>query len=432
MRFAEGQPMMMFLFVLTYLMLVLLRPQDYPQFAGLGVPILPLAMVSATAIWAFSREKRFNAPQYGLLLGFFLVICISLAATGWIGGVQLAFAAFLPCVVSFFLLANAVNTPAYTRVVMAVMVLCAFVMAIHGVEQKSLGTGWTGQPLVDDGRIQYVGIFSDPNDLGMLFVISIPMALYLGSRGGLMGVRRLFWFGGSLLLLYGIYLTNSRGSFLAVVAMTAVYIWILRGGFWASMLGAAALVAMRLMPSRMDELNVQESSASGRIDAWYEGMQMFISHPILGVGAGQFTEYHYLTAHNSIILVLAETGIVGFALWFAFVGYCFWMMYRIVRFEPEFEDEDDVLEWRDAQRVALALLVALAGFSASAFFLSRSYVILLYMLAALVVAHHSNVLERFPALGELRFGNHIVRWGVLTVAAVVGFYLVVKVLLAMG
>ena len=152
---------------------------------------------------------------------------------------------------------------------------------------------------------------------------------YLGSRGGFLGMRRLFWFCGCLLLCYGIYLTNSRGSFLAVVTMTAVYIWIQRGRVWAAMLGAGALVLLRLMPSRLDQLNVQESSASGRIDAWYEGMQMFITHPLLGVGAGQFTQHHYLTAHNSIILVLAETGIIGFALWFAFIGYGFWMMYRL-------------------------------------------------------------------------------------------------------
>lgn len=424
--------MMMFVFVLIYLMLVLLRPQDYPQMADFGIPILPLAMASAAGAWVFSREKRFNAPQYLLLPLFLVAIFLSLALTGWMGGAQTAAVDFLPCVVSFFLLANAVNRPTYTRVIMAVIVACAFVMAVHGVQQASSGIGWTGQPTVEDGRIQYVGIFSDPNDLGMLFVISLPMAVYLGSRGGFLGLRRLFWFCGCLLLFYGIYLTNSRGSFLAVVAMTAVYIWIRRGRIWAAMLGAGALVVLRLMPSRLDQLNVQESSASGRIDAWYEGMQMFITHPVLGVGAGQFTQYHYLTAHNSIILVLAETGIIGFALWFAFVGYGFWMMYRIVRFEPEFEDEDDLLEWQDARAMALVLLVAQAGFFAAAFFLSRSYVILLYLLAALVVAHHSNVLARFPALGELRLGNHIVRWFVLTVGAVVGFYVVLKVLLAMG
>jgi hypothetical protein len=42
------------------------------------------------------------------------------------------------------------------------------------------------------------------------------------------------------------------------------------------------------------------------------------------------------------------------------------------------------------------------------------------------------VLARFPALGELRLGSHIVRWGVLTLAAVVAFYIVLKILLAMG
>ena len=82
--------------------------------------------------------------------------------------------------------------------------------------------------------------------------------------------------------------------------------------------------------------------------------------------------------------------------------------------------------------MALVLLVAQAGFFAAAFFLSRSYVILLYLLAALVVAHHSNVLARFPVLGELRFGNHVVRWAVLSAGAVVGFYVVLKVLLVMG
>lgn len=424
--------MMMFVFVLIYLTLVLLRPQDYPQMADFGIPILPLAMVSAIGAWVFSREKRFNAPQYLLLPMFHLVLCLSLLAIGWFEGALGAFLYFLPCLVSFFLLANAVNTPSYTRTVMTVIVLCAFVMAAHGWQQATTGVGWTGQTTVEDGRIQYVGIFSDPNDLGMLFVISLPMAVYLGSRGGLMGMRRLFWFCGCLLLFYGIYLTNSRGSFLAVVAMTAVYIWIQRGAIWAAMLGAGAMVVLRMMPSRLDELNVQESSASGRIDAWYEGMQMFITHPVLGVGAGQFTQYHYLTAHNSIILVLAETGIIGFSLWFAFVGYGFWMMYRIVRFEPEFEDEDDVVDWQEARTMALVLLVAQSGFFAAAFFLSRSYVILLYLLAALVVAHHSNVLARFPALGELRLGNHIVRWAVLTAGAVVGFYVVLKVLLAMG
>jgi putative inorganic carbon (hco3(-)) transporter len=421
-----------FLFITLYLLLVLLRPQDYPQFAGLGVPILPLALMAAAGAWIFSREKRFDAPQYLLLVMFYLSTCLSLIVFGWFGGAQQQFAEFLPTVIAFVLLANAVDTPARTRKTMALFVLCACVMAVHGIDQSIDGVGWTGQETVMDGRIQYVGIFSDPNDLGMLFVMSMPMALYLGTRGGLMGLRRLFWFAACALLFYGIYLTNSRGALLSVVTMTAAYLWIRKGPVFGGVLAAGALVMLKLMPSRLDELDVSESSASGRVDAWYEGMQMFIWKPLFGVGTGRFTDYHHLTAHNSIILVLAENGIIGFLFWFVFVGYCFWMMARLIRHDPELQDEADADDWAEARAKAIALMVALTGFFTAAFFLSRSYVILLYLLAALVVAHFSNVRERFPSVKGMRLSNDLVRWAILTPAAVVAFYLILKVLLAMG
>ncbi|TDK28504.1 O-antigen polymerase [Luteimonas aestuarii] len=424
--------MLLFVFITLYLLLVLLRPQDYPQFAGVGIPILPLALMAAAGAWVLSREKRFDAPQYLLLVLFYLSTCVSLLVFGWFGGAQAQFTDFLPTVISFVLLANAVNTPSRTKTIMALFVLCACVMALHGIDQSLDGVGWTGQETVMDGRIQYVGIFSDPNDLGMLFVLSMPMALYLGTRGGLLGFRRLWWFAACALLFYGIYLTNSRGALLSVVTMTAAYLWIRKGPMVGGLLAAAALAMLKLMPSRLDQLDVSEQSASGRVDAWYEGMQMFIWQPLFGVGTGRFTDYHHLTAHNSIILVLAENGIVGFLFWFVFVGYCFWMMGRIIRHEPELVDGADADDWSEARAKAIALLVALTGFFTAAFFLSRSYVILLYLLAALVVAHFSNVRERFPSLEEMRLSSHIVRWAILTPLAVVAFYLILKLLLAMG
>src|SRR3546814_8779604 len=94
--------------------------------------------------------------------------------------------------------------------------LCAVVLTILGIGQVGLGQGWTGMPTVQDGRIQYVGIFSDPNDLAMLFIMAVPMTLLMAGRGGLLGLRRVFWWAAALTLLYGVYLTNSRGAFLAV------------------------------------------------------------------------------------------------------------------------------------------------------------------------------------------------------------------------
>lgn len=426
--------MLLFVFIMLYLMLVLVRPQEYPDWPLAGLPLLPLALVLALLVWLLSRNKRFDAPQYPLLLVFLGVTCLSVLLTGWSGGALQQFSDFAAIVVSFFLLANALDTRARVVAAMAVFVLCASVLALHGVDQAATGVGWTGAEPVEDGRIQYLGIFSDPNDLGMLFVMCMPMAAYLGSRGGLMGLRRLFWWALCLLLLYGVYLTHSRGALLAVIAMGGIWVLVRRGVLTAGVLASGALVGLLLMPSRVSEIDVQEESALGRVEAWYEGLMMFQSSPLFGVGTGRFTDYHYLTAHNSLVLVLAENGIIGLTVWLAFVGYCFWMMIRILRHDPGYVEGEEELawEWYEDRRIALTLLAALVGFFTAAFFLSRSYVILLYLLAAVVVAHFSGVRDRHPELPGMQLRAHLVRWPVLAVATAAGLFVVVKVLLALG
>ena len=139
------------------------------------------------------------------------------------------------------------NGMAFTRdlgnlTLMSVMVLCATVLAMHGIGQHRSGIGWTGIPIGEDGRIQYVGIFNDPNDLGMLFVSVFPMAALLCKRAGFVG--KLFWFACILTLLYGVYLTNSRGAMLGVLVVIGAYIWYRRGLVVAEL---AAVLCHRLM-----------------------------------------------------------------------------------------------------------------------------------------------------------------------------------------
>ena len=454
--------MLAFLCITAYLLLVLVRPQEYPQMADAGIPLLPIALVSALLAWLFSRSKHFDEPQYLILPLFVLMTSVSIALNGWFGGALAQFTLFAPSLVAFVVLANTTTTPRRMTWVMVVFAASAALMAAHGVGQKADGVGWTGMPLVDDGRIQYLGIFSDPNDLAMLFVICLPMALHLSGRGGLLGLRRVVWLAAAALLVYGVYLTNSRGGMLALAAMLGAWLWIRRGPASALAVAAGGLVMMRLLPSRLSELDVGERSASGRVEAWYEGIQMFLGSPLYGVGTGNFTAHHHLTAHNSIVLVLAENGVIGFALWFAFVGYCFWMMLRILRQAPvgsypgQGEADDDaqpaiadagdaaaaeerdgweavlVEQWRRDRAVALVLFISLVGFAATAFFLSRSYIILLYLLAAVVVAHSTAVRERFPAIPAFRLGGEFPRWVVLVGLAMVGFYLVVRLLLVLS
>lgn len=427
----------MFPLILLYLVLTIVRPQDYVP-ALVGVPLLPAVLMLAFLSWLGSSAKTFAAPQFVILPAFLLVLMLSQAVNGWSGGALDQLAKFGPTVIAFFVLGACCTSPQRATMTMAVFVLCSVVLALHGVEQAKTGVGWTGVPVSDDGRIQYVGIFNDPNDLGLLFAATVPMAVLLGARSH--GLLRLFWRAGALLLLYGTYLTNSRGAMLAVLVVAGIYVWHRRGLVTAATLGVVGLACMKLLSSRMQELDAGEESASGRVDAWYSGLQMFISHPLLGVGAGNFTEYNELTAHNSFVLVLAETGFVGFLLWLAFVGYNFWMMLTLLRHESVPGGEPAPIgngsagsgqagSWETERAIALTLLLSLCGLFAAAFFLSRSYMIVLYLFTAVVTGHYIGARQRHPALPAFQFSADWWRWVPATMGGIAGLYVLVAVLL---
>lgn len=443
----------MFFAMLLYLVLVIIRPQDYPALVdSIPVPLLPVALILAALLWMFSARKRFDAPQYLLLLLFFVVMMLSNVANGWFGGALVQLNKFAPVVLAFIVFANAVDDRRRMVQAMAVLTLCAAVLAVHGIEQSRLGVGWTGIGMSQETRIQYVGIFNDPNDLGMLFVTCLPLAFYLASRGG---VGRLLWWAAIVALVWGIVLTDSRGTLVATLGLLGVYVWWRKGIAFAGVVGSLALVALMALPSRMQEMDVSEASAMGRVESWYEGLQMFRQHPLLGVGADLYSDHYRLTAHNSFVLVLAETGIIGFTLWLAFVGTCFRMMYVALRSPPDyvvaaFDEEGDgdahdearqsvagdeageVAAWFEDRAIAFALFLALCGFFIASFFLSRSYVVVLYLLAALVVAHYTAMRSRNGALPTFGLHHDLLRWPLFAVAGVVGLYVVVKVLLVLG
>jgi O-antigen ligase len=443
----------MFPLILLYLMFVIIRPQDFLPGAA-DLPLMPLSLLLAFVGWLAAGARTPAAPQFLLLPLFVLMAMASEVANGWFGGTLDVLDQLGPSLIVFFVLATSVNEPRRAAAAFRVIGLSAMVLALHSAQQAAHGVGFTGMTLGEDGRVRYVGIFNDPNDLGLLFVMALPMVFYLASRAGFLG--RWFWRAGALLLLFGVYLTQSRGTQLAVLLMGAVYLWQRRGLATAASLSVAGLVGLMLLPSsRMTELDVDEPSAFGRVDAWYEGLDMFKTHPLLGVGAGNFTDYNELTAHNSFVLVLAETGFLGFLTWLAFVGYCFWMMWRLLHFRPAPVAVPDapaqlvaaVRPWRGAparrvpaapaapvpetpeKALTLTLLCALCGFFAAAFFLSRSYNIMLYTLAAIVVGHYAGMRQRHAALPLFTLSGSGWRWLPISTVAVAALYVLVAVLL---
>ena len=101
---------------------------------------------------------------------------------------------------------------------------------------------------------------------------------------------------------------------------------------------------------------------------------MLKSHPFTGVGFDQYTEYNHAVAHNSFVHTFAELGFTGA---FIFVGMFYWY-FKGLALIPDTNAE--FAPWRRA------LLTSAVGMCTCAWFLSRQYVAIFYVLLALGAA----------------------------------------------
>src|SRR5690606_33199323 len=120
----------LFVLIMVYLLLVLIGPQEYPQWPLAGVPLLLLALVLGLGVWLLSRNKRFDARQYLLLLACLAVTCLSVLLTGWSGGALQRCCKFAAVVAAFCRLAHALESRERVVAAMAVFTLSASVLAV--------------------------------------------------------------------------------------------------------------------------------------------------------------------------------------------------------------------------------------------------------------------------------------------------------------
>ena len=374
---------MSFVLILAYLFFTFIRPQDWvPMFFDKPIVLI----LSLTALFftlveqVLSQKKGFSkAPQNILMVFLFSCVLLSHIVHTYFFGLKEAFLAFLVIYVLFFILLNGINTSSKFIIVVWFVVFLIVALAFQGMFQIVNSYGWAGQPLTVQGgalsdlvvRINWVGIFADPNDLALTFVmvVGIILAFLFGRTNFFARIFTIFILAS---LLYGIYLTNSRGGLLALMA--TVYFFFVRRTrkfFWGGIIGGLLSFAVLFFgPSRTGMIQVGEASAYSRVELWYDGIMMMKSNPLFGVGFGMYTDKLPQTAHNSYILAGAELGFIGLFFWMALIYSSFKGMSIIQSRAPAFYN------------YALGLQSSLIGFCAASFFLSRTYVILPYMLFA--------------------------------------------------
>lgn len=181
----------------------------------------------------------------------------------------------------------------------------------------------------------------DPNSVGVIMVMAIPMAWRLAKASELS--RRHPWLRVVNYLYiptatFAVLLTASRT---ALIAATLSYLYILidmQGLAWASklvvllLLIGALLVVVRYVPAAaferlatVDE-SVSAGDLTGRGDIWRDGAAWIASNPLFGVGGGNFNYVlgNGQAAHNFVISIWSETGIIGFILFAGILACTVW------------------------------------------------------------------------------------------------------------
>src|SRR5688572_9116795 len=364
---------MLYACLLLYVTLIYVRPAEIvPEWAT--IPFVDILTVISAAIGLFSLAAKprriLNLPQDKLLLAFWAIIAIS-SFKVWFTGVYYAFLAFMPPVFVYFLIRASVQSVRHFKGLAYLLIALNVFLAVNGIIQYHTGIGLGNVGMILD-RIYGLGIFNDPNDLGMTFVITVPFVLLVIGLKSTWLIFRILGIVALGVILLAMYYTNSRGAIIGLGAAMVAYSFIKFSKAKAS-IAAALLVGVISVaaPSRGSEISFDESSAQTRIQSWAEGWAMLKSHPLTGVGYDQYTEYHYAVAHNSFVHTFAELGLIGA---FCFVGMFYWY-FKGLSLIPK--DNLEFLPWRRA------LITSAIGMLACAWFLSRQYIPVLYALVAL-------------------------------------------------
>jgi putative inorganic carbon (hco3(-)) transporter len=374
------------------LLLTYLKPIEifFPEMADLRIALIFTAITFlVTALVRFSdATKYFSKKHLGMLLLLVFAIFASHATKGWIGGAVAGVYSFSFSAIFFLLTAWNMQSVANIRRTAFLIVVCALCLSFASIAAVHFGFMAEELIITDSGsnaasevgtftfaRVRSVGFLNDPNDFSQFLLLSIVFCLGLAKR-------KLSFFSVTLalvvstVLLYTIYLTQSRGAIVGFAMLCIMFLGQRIGPIKAAAITLPAFIVVAGLGILGGGRNISaaDDSAGGRVEAWSQGLLMLKSHPIFGVGYDGFTDHHSHTAHNSLVLCFSELGLVGYFAWSAMLVLVLLGLKELI---PKVGAKKVVSEELDWIR---AILTATIVFFVCSQFLSRTYSPTLYIL----------------------------------------------------
>ena len=376
-----------FILVCLYVAILLVRPQEwYEPVKGyelvniVAIPTVLVAFIeqSKSRTGSFLLRSRFSQ----VMLGLFACVLLSQLSKLRLQGAIDAVREFGKIVILFYLVAILVNTPRRLKMMMWVIIGCSMLLAYHTYQQVQTGHGFGniepyGSFDTGDFRVIGSGIFSDPNDFAMLYIMAMPFVFGLVA-GGAAIASKLLLICSLPPMVYVLWYTKSRGGVIGFCAMFLAYSWLSAKSLMVRLLLVVALLCAIVVfgPERARGAYV-EGSASGRVMAWGYGIQMLKDNPLFGFGYMRWLEYSTMAAHNSAVNCFAEIGLIGYVCWFTLCLIVVKSVFRIARATGQVDLR--------TRRLASGLFAAQVGYLTAAFFLTRTYNPVLFFLLGMGV-----------------------------------------------
>jgi putative inorganic carbon (hco3(-)) transporter len=305
----------------------------------LGIPLIHRVVVR--------KEPIVLTPAVPFLAVFMLVSTLSAALSrDSTRSFDTVLTLVLEGAVLYFLVTNAIRTPAALRLAFWTLLAAGAAMGALTLFQELTGTqgddyfGFaqvTTAFRVAQGALagdvlqgRAAGPIGEMNFYAQIMLVLLPLGLALVSSER-NTVLRLLALGMVALVAAGVVLTFSRGAAVGFAVTTIVAILLrLVGRRQVLLIVAGAALLLALFPayvSRLATLDITEADASfqSRATENQSALLAFVDHPLIGVGPGVFPTYYreYIEdiggrftgdtreAHNLYLGVAAETGLIG-------------------------------------------------------------------------------------------------------------------------
>jgi len=183
--------------------------------------------------------------------------------------------------------------------------------------------------LIDRDYPRLIGLLDDPNIF--IFYNTLFFFFYLTNLKGFKHSA------GFTLCTITNLLTFSRGGIVGLILVVILYMFLADFSkkikmmtvslfFLAGIYAIGSFIQFdfyHLIADRVDDFSTD--GGSGRFDLWGQAVTCFMSNPLFGIGAFNFSDYYAseynkkLYVHNTYLEILVESGIIGFLFYFSFL-----------------------------------------------------------------------------------------------------------------